>query len=571
MKKIISIILIIMLSVLLLTPAYAVEPIGNALLSKVVVSSVSQSTSDPNETISVSVTLGNLNPTALKEVMVGVSGLSSSTLSLTNTFGPFSVDIEAKDSGSVSFDLLAAPNITGGNYPLTLTLTYVDIYGNTVSVNRSISILIDSTTKVIATPKIIVSSYNIGADRIYSGGKFDMTFTLQNTSNDAALNNIVLNFTSESNAFMPVTGVSNQLFIGAIAAGGSYTGKLNLKANSTLLSGIYNFSIGLQYQDVYNNTYSSTASMGIQLVGTTTETIVETASPQVIVASYDIGADQVFGGDEFEMTLTLKNTSSDIATNILLSFMSDANAFIAVPGLPNQLYIGNIAAGESYNGKISLKANDSIISGTYNLNLGLQYQDVYSNAYASATNVSIQLEQKQNLSINSISISDTCVLGSKTLLSANYENPGSSDIKNLIANLSGDILETEKTVLIGTVKAGNSGFIEQSVTPQSAGQKKIEVSFTFEDAAGNSYTTPVRSVTLDVQANDSAASVTDNSNPSATDNETQTVTTQPVNLNSYWIYFVIAGVVLVAAIVGIVWRARYVKNKKTPKWSNSAK
>lgn len=575
MKKFISVLLLIVLSVVLLTSAYAAGQTGKALLSKVVVADVEQSTTNPDETINVTVTLQNLNQTAMNEIMVGVSGLSSNTLSLTNTFGPFSVDLEANGTGSVSFDLYASPQIKGGNYPLTLTLTYVDteVVGMvneyyTVSDVRSISILVDERISDVQIPKIIVSSYSIGADKVYIGNKFEMTFTLQNTSADVALTNVMLSFSSQANAYAPVTGASNQMYIGDITAGGSYTGKINLKANNALESGIYTLNFGLQYQDANHNEYLSEAGVSIQLVGAASD---EIASPKIIVSSYDVGADRVFGGDAFDMTLELKNTSTDTASNVLLSFVSDANAYISAPGVPNQLYIGKIAAGESYTGKISLKANDALESGTYNLNIKIEYQDVYSKTYTTATNVSIPLERKLNLSIKSVTIPDNIIVNTKALLNVSYENPGKNDLRNLVMTLRGNIPEQEKTIVIGTVKAGSSGNVDQYITPRSTGSQDIIVLFTFEDSVGNIYTTAERTVKLDVRSNNSAA-VTDNANPAETTEDTiDKGDKQAVNLNSYWIYFVIGGIILIAVVVIIVWHALYVRKKKKPQWSRTGK
>ncbi|NLT13039.1 MAG: hypothetical protein GXY05_01705 [Clostridiales bacterium] len=575
MKKIISIILFILLSVVLTVPAYAAGQTGQALLSKVVVADVKQSTSNPDEIINVTVTLQNLNTRALKQVMVGVSGVSSEALSLTNTYGPFAVDLEANSTGSVSFDLYVSPGIRGGNYPLTLTLTYVDseVVGfvneyYTVSDTRSISVFVDEKIVDVQTPKIIVSSYNIGVERVYIGRNFELTFTLQNTSDSIALTNTMLSFSSQANAYTPAAGASNQLYIGDIAAGGSYTGKINLKANNALPTGIYSLNFSLQYQDAEHNDYVSEAGMGIQLIGEETD---ETASPKVIVSSYEIGADRVFGGDTFEMTLNLKNTSTDTAANVLLSFTSDANAYVSVTGVPNQLYIGNIAAGDSYTGKLSLKANDALPAGTYNININIEYQDTYSNVYTSPTSVSIPLEQKLNLSIKSITLPDSVTVNTKALLNVGYENPSNSDLINLVMTLTGDIPEGEKTVSIGNVKAGSSGNVDRYITPRRTGTQEITVSFTFEDASGNTYSAPKRTVTLEVR---DIADVMATSSPKPADvtgGDTPAVTPPKISLNSYWIYFVIFGVLLVIVAAIIVWRILYVRKKKTPQWNRNAK
>ena len=86
--------------------------------------------------------------------------------------------------------------------------------------------------------------------------------------------------------------------------------------------------------------------------------------------------------------------------------------------------------------------------------------------YNATADISIRLEQTQRMNIVSTSIADSGALGSPTRLSIRFENPGSTDLKNVTAILSGDILDKEKVIPIGTVKAGTSGFVDQNVTPQ---------------------------------------------------------------------------------------------------------
>ena len=328
------------------------QNVALALLSKVTVSGVEQSTTDPTSVIHIQVELKNMNIRSMNGVMVSVNDLSVNTFSLTKSFGPFKADLDANGTGKVAFDLLASPEILSGNYPVTLTLTYVDSNGFIASVNRSISVRIDSKPVISMTPIVIVSSYKVNESMLNVGEMFALTFVLQNTSKTQNLTNMLVNLTSDLNAFTPLTGSSSQIFVGDIASGGSCTVVANLCANNSLSTGTYAINIGMQYQDTYKNTYNSTATISIPVRGVYTSPAV---APQVILNSYNIDTPRVLNGKEFTLSVALKNVSSAAANNVLLSFTSESNAFSSDSGAPNQIFVGDIQAGGSYTGKIKLK------------------------------------------------------------------------------------------------------------------------------------------------------------------------------------------------------------------------
>jgi hypothetical protein len=181
----------------------------------------------------------------------------------------------------------------------------------------------------------------------------------------------------------------------------------------------------------------------------------------------------------------------------------------------------------------------------------LQYQDDYRNLYATSADITLPIEQKQKLSMSIISADETCVLGSRSLLSIAYENPGMSDIKNLVLNLEGDIAEVEKTVEIGTVKAGVSSFIDHYITPRRAGRQDIEVTMSFEDDEGNTYKTETKTVSIMVNEPAKTPVETPQVTPDST-GESDSV--NGATFNSLWVYIIVAGVLLAVAaiVIGVV-------------------
>jgi hypothetical protein len=281
--------------------------------------------------------------------------------------------------------------------------------------------------------------------------------------------------------------------------------------------------------------------------------------PRVIVDSYTIGSEKVFGNDTFDLTFTLTNTGTTDINNLLLTLTSDNNAFPPAAGKSNQIYVGYIASKGKFTGKTQLKANGSLVSGTYNVNFAMQYQDVNNTSYLSAAQIGIALDQQQKLSINDITLPKTSLIGSKVLLNVSYKNPGKTDIKNLVLNLQGDIPESEKTVSIGTVAAGNSGYVDQYISPQSTGSEQISVFFTYEDSDGNAFSTAAQSVTILVESSGSAEVPVN-------------VTTAPLdnfaiaNISLNLLLLIILGICVVVAVVIIVVIVVIKKKKKAKRW-----
>lgn len=202
---------------------------SESLLSKVKVCSVYQNTTNPSSNLSVTVIFTNGNATPLSGITVSLKEMPDQVLSLVSAIAP--VSIGAGSSAGIGLSLAPSANILDGYYPLDLLLTYMDNNGVTVMAEKRIPILIDRTPslpenqKTGGNPRIILDSYDIGADQVYSGEEFDLTYTLINMSG-AAVNNMLLTLSSDSNAFIPTTGMSSQFFIDGIGPGGCYTGKI---------------------------------------------------------------------------------------------------------------------------------------------------------------------------------------------------------------------------------------------------------------------------------------------------------------------------------------------------------
>lgn len=298
--------------------------------------------------------------------------------------------------------------------------------------------------------------------------------------------------------------------------------------------------------------------------------------PRIILTKYDIGANKILGGSSFDLIYTLRNTGSTDVRNILVTLQSDSNAYVPIVGKSNQIYIAEIAAGKEYSDKIKLSANSVLLSDMYNITFFMQYQDRSNTAYTTTAQINFPMEQQQKLSINDLNFPQTCVNGSRALLNVSYKNPGKTDLKNVSMKLNGDLSTDEKKVDIGTVTAGTSGYVDKYITLQKSGTQTISISFTYEDADGNVFSTDERNVSVLVKDGDLGSTAVDNAANSTPSGNTQNTPEAQVgriamtSMNSLLLVFAAFLMIITIVVIIIVVAAK--KRKKTGRtWENKDK
>ena len=209
------------------------------------------------------------------------------------------------------------------------------------------------------------------------------------------------------------------------------------------------------------------------------------ATPRLIVTGYDTNKDKIIAGDEFEITLHIKNTAKNTQlSNIQLQISAADNEFIPVSG-SNTVYIEKIAADTEEDVVISLKAKSDLEAKPYTLDITLDYEDRYSVTFQETCKLTIPISQEMSISVTEQNITKSQVeVGAKTGISFSINNKGKNKINNVNVELTGANIE-ETTSYIGNIESGSTGYVDVNVVGAKEGEGKITAIITFEDSEGN--------------------------------------------------------------------------------------
>ena len=123
-------------------------------------------------------------------------------------------------------------------------------------------------TQPVSKPKVILDSYSISTEKIYAGEQFDVTFTLRNTSEEEAVQNIQISIsdTAEVGKLMPANNGSNTLYIAKIGKGETHTETISMQSAPDTEAKAYTLQLDFSYEGASNiASYTATETIAIPI------------------------------------------------------------------------------------------------------------------------------------------------------------------------------------------------------------------------------------------------------------------------------------------------------------------
>lgn len=208
------------------------------------------------------------------------------------------------------------------------------------------------------------------------------------------------------------------------------------------------------------------------------------AVPNIIIKSYDIGAEQIAAGDSFELALNLFNTSTITGVeNVIMTI--NAGGSVNIFGGTNTFYYPRIGAGGEISENIPLKALATAETGTSSISVSLKY-DYIDNGSRSTVNfeqtifVTVYQPDKMTFEVNVPTWA--AQVGQDMYITTTYLNKGRSDISNVKAEIVGDVNALSTSKVIVTVQPGGNGSFDFIVNPYMPGTCEFVIMVTYEDA-----------------------------------------------------------------------------------------
>lgn len=225
----------------------------------------------------------------------------------------------------------------------------------------------------------------------------------------------------------------------------------------------------------------------------------KSSTPRIIVTGFTTDPGEVFGGDTFNLTITVQNTSSVTAvSNIQFDLEAaqtgkDTNntyeAFLPTSGSAT-IYVDNIPAGESKDISIEMTARSDLAQKPYVITVNAAYEDKDHNAYEASTNVSIPVKQNARIDIGAIEISpESVAVGNQTNVMFSIYNMGKTTLYNVQVKFDGETVTSDNT-FIGKIEPDGTGNVDMMVTgvAPTMDDGTVTAVITYEDESGNAET-----------------------------------------------------------------------------------
>jgi hypothetical protein len=223
----------------------------------------------------------------------------------------------------------------------------------------------------------------------------------------------------------------------------------------------------------------------------------KTYNPRIIVTGYKTDPETVYAGSVFNLTVSVKNTSSEVAVENVLFNMeatvegTDSNssysAFLPTSG-SSSVYVDKIGAGQTYEMSIEMQAKSDLSQKPYVLTLSMKY-DVDTQLNLSDTaKVSIPVKQEAKIDTGSADVMPESIeVGEQSNVMFSVFNTGKTTLYNVKVTFESDTVDEAMTYL-GNISPGSTGNVDAMVTgiaPDTTGEGIVTAVITYEDESGN--------------------------------------------------------------------------------------
>ena len=343
--------------------------------------------------------------------------------------------------------------------------------------------------------------------------------------------------------------------------------EFDVKLSSSRTNGVYPVVVNVSGYDDSGSAINCTYTLYVTITdGKSNEppkTYVETptAEPVVFISNSVMVPEEAMAGEEFTLTLTLKNSLTTKSVKNMLVKVDTGNLHINLLEDTNIFQIDKIAAGGETTLTLRFGTDASIPAGKYNLNFTFNYDSSKTLNLSSSGTAIVEIQQPANMELVMPRFPQSVTVGETIPLSLQVMNMGRDKMYNVRCVVSGYGFAPANTGYIGTMDAGSSATTEVELyiialnaskgneSGSQYGATKGTIALIYEDESGEEFSQEVQFETsvnrpiVELPQTDTAA-------------EEEKKTT-----NQWWISVVILGGVICAAGIGAFLIKRKAKNR----------
>ncbi len=446
---------------------------------------------DKEATITVNVK--NNGSTAMLDPVLEVS--PSESLVLLGSRTQFELgDIKAGSTGSVNIKVKGMSAILSENQSLDLNLKFN--YNNGTSTIQGLEagkvtvparVTSQSEPKETTQPTAVFSRKKM--NKVRANKERVVTLKVKNNGSTTMLDPVLEVSPSES---IMLLGNRTQFELGNIKAGATRSVDVKIKGMSPIASENQSLDLNLKFNyKNAGNTVQGTEAGKVNIPAVVTKEgegeQTDAPAPNVIVSSFDYGGSSVAAGSEFDLAVTLKNTSKNLAIeNIVVTL--DGGADFILNGGTNTFHFDKLGAGDTHTVSVPYKVVPTITSSANSVAIGVKYEYVDQKRRIPTTadlQVSVPQYQPDKFELGEPVVQMEGYVGEENSITIDYVNKGKSEISNVEATVEGDVDSYMPTQKLGNFESGKSGTIAFVVTPLNEGENEVTMTISYEDSNGN--------------------------------------------------------------------------------------
>ena len=451
----------------------------------------------------------------------------------------------------VKFDAPLKSTYYNGTYTVMLHVTYKTPAGDPTKQTFTMQVQITGGKTpssggggggptAVRKPVILIQNCMITPTEVSGGERASVSVSMSNVGNYDA-KNIRVSLIPESDT-VTLRGDLNARFFDALPIKGKLDADFDLAIAPGATEGDAIVSVQISYEDKYGGSYTEEGKYTIHITQPKIE-IVDCAYSEV-----------VNGGDGFTVTLTVRNSGTRDAKNVVVQYISEDDS-IRYTGIQDHQTIDSLKKGESTTVTFDLRALPSAMEGKHSFRFSCSYKDAAnSGSYENGTDYPLTVVQKASLGYDEVRLPESITSGESFTLPVCVYNTGFSPIFNIRCSLDCDGLICSSAFL-GNLSPQESSdkamtvFVTTLSGSQKYGETYGNIEITYEDVNGEKQT-EYQSVKMTITE---PVKITDEEK----EREKQKVEEQQT-LSQWWISLLVA-IAIIIILVAVILIARFAR------------
>lgn len=403
-------------------------------------------------------------------------------------------DLAVTAAFSVRIAVVASKDTQDGPQTVGLTMSYRDFSGQSYTSKGSLTVTVNAEPQA---SQITLSRYQFDPSPVIPGQPVKVTILLMNSGNETASQVLV---SIPTDGILLAGAQGNSFPVGDIKAGASASVDMPLIVSGTAKSGPQSQAVAISYLQKGEAKNVPNASMTLNVAK------VDMPAPVMIVDSFDTGFDVLTPGQEFSLTLNLRNIGNDAAKGLIVTFggvdssgggidptpgasastTTNPSSTFAPIGSVGTLNIGDVPAEKDKVITLSQKfiVSGSVDSGIYALPITLRYQRSDGSFSQDNLRASLAVIVPPQIRIKEVNPLPTQVsVGDSLSLSLEIANRGRKAVNftnAVITTENADIMSGETTYL-GPLRNDDQTTLDASFMPPAEGAIVITVTLNYTD------------------------------------------------------------------------------------------